>query len=260
MSDLCTAVADLSRKVGAFIHGEQTKISSTDITFKGRSNDMVSRADKEAEKQFVDGLTLLLPEAGFIAEEGTSTRRGESFNWIIDPIDGTTNYLYEIPCFCTSVALQHDGELVLGVIYDPTRDECFTAEKGKGAFLNGKPIQVSQKALLAESLVAMGFPYNPRGRQDEYLGILSKIIDNSRGMRRLGSAALDMAYVACGRFDVFYEYGLNAWDVAAGAVIIREAGGVVTDFKNAANFMENQTIIADNGQVHQEMLELLENW
>lgn len=260
MSEMLAEVEKISRRVGQFLAEEQARIRESEIEFKGRSNDMVSRADKEAEQQFVSYLEKVLPEAGFIAEEGTSTRRGEVFNWIIDPLDGTTNYLYGLPCFCTSVALEMNGELVLGVIYDPLRDECFTAEKDKGAFLNGNPIRVSQKPTLAESLVAMGFPYDDRGRQAEYLEILSNVIAQSRGMRRLGSAALDMAYLACGRFDVFYEYGLNPWDVAAGAVIIREAGGKVSDFKNTASFLENQTIIADNGKVHIEMLDLFQNW
>lgn len=259
-SELLTEVIKISRKVGVFLLEEQAKIRTSEIEFKGRSNDMVSRADKEAEQQFVTFLENLLPEAGFKAEEGTSTRIGEVFNWIIDPLDGTTNYLYGLPCFCTSVALEMNGELVLGVIYDPTRDECFAAEKEKGAFLNGNPIKVSQHTHLEEALIAMGFPYDGQGRQKQYLDILSTVISNSRGMRRLGSAALDMAYVACGRFDVFYEYGLHAWDCAAGAVIIREAGGKVSDFKNGSEFLENQTILSDNGLLHQEMLGYLKDW
>lgn len=259
-SEVINEVEKISRKVGAFLLEEQTKIQTSEIAFKGRSNDMVSRADEEAEQRFVTFLEKVLPEAGFTAEEGTSTRTGEVFNWIIDPLDGTTNYLYGLPCFCTSVALQMHDELVLGVIYDPTRDECFTAEKGKGAFLNGQPINTSKHEHLSEALVAMGFPYDDRGRQAEYLEILSAVISGSRGMRRLGSAALDMAYVACGRFDVFYEYGLNPWDCAAGAVLIREAGGKVSDFKNGPGFLKNQTILSDNGLLHEEMLGYLKDW
>lgn len=259
-SELLTEVIKISHKVGAFLLEEQSKIQTSEIEFKGRSNDMVSRADKEAEQLFVTFLEKALPGAGFTAEEGTSTRTGKVFNWIIDPLDGTTNYLYGLPCFCTSVALEMHGELVLGVIYDPTRDECFTAEKGKGAFLNGQPIKVSQHERLDQALVAMGFPYDDGGRQTEYLNILSAVISNSRGIRRLGSAALDMAYVACGRFDVFYEYGLHPWDCAAGAVLIREAGGKVSDFRNGAGFLENQSILSDNGLLHEEMLGYLKGW
>lgn len=221
---------------------------------------MVSRADKEAEQMFVDLLSKLLPGSGFVAEEGTSTKVGEIYNWIIDPLDGTTNYLYGIPCYCTSVALQKDGDLILGVIYDPNMDECFAAEKGKGAFLNGSPIRVSDQASLEQSLIVMGFPYDNRGRQRDYIEILLEINTNTRGMRRLGSAALDMAYVACGRFEAFYEYGLNDWDVAAGAVIIREAGGLVTGFKNEDDFLNAETIVSANPTLHSALLPYFESW
>lgn len=260
MSELLASIEKISREVGQFLIKEQFKIHESEIEFKGRSNDMVSRADKEAERRFVEYLSKLLPEAGFMAEEGTRSKKGREFNWIIDPLDGTTNYLHGLPFFCTSIALQQNDALVLGVIYDPTRGECFTAEKGKGASLNRKPIHVSQHKSLRQSLVAMGFPYNSLDRQAEYLTILSTVISNSRGMRRLGSAALDMAYVACGRFDAFYEYGLHPWDVAAGAVLVSEAGGQVSDFKDENTFMENQTILCDNGLIHSEILEILKDW
>lgn len=260
MSNLLDQVVAISREVGIFLKYEQEKIRECEIEYKGRSNDMVSRADKEAEQRFVDFLSKLLPDSGFIAEEGTSTKVGKTDNWIIDPLDGTTNYLYGIPCFCTSVALRRNDELILGVIYDPTRDECFAAEKGKGATLNGTPIDVSRQNVLKKSLIATGFPYDDRDRDKQYLDILLEINANTRGMRRLGSAALDMAYVACGRFEAFYEYGLNAWDVAAGAVIIKEAGGVVTGFKNEGNFIENQTILCNNGLIHNNLLDFLKNW
>ena len=257
---LLESVIEISREVGQFLKNEQSKIRKSEIEFKGRSNDLVSRADKEAEQMFVGLLSELLPGAGFIAEEGTSTKIGEIYNWIIDPLDGTTNYLYGIPCYCTSVALQKDGELILGVIYDPSMDECFAAEKGKGAFLNGEPIRVSDQENLEESLIVMGFPYDNRGRQRDYIEILLAINTDSRGMRRLGSAALDMAYVACGRFEAFYEYGLSDWDVAAGAVIIREAGGVVTGFKNEVDFLECQTLVGANRGLHERLLPYFEKW
>lgn len=260
MPKLLDTVIDISKEVGSFLKNEQSKIRNTDIEIKSKSNDLVSRADKEAEQQFVKLLSELLPGAGFIAEEGTSDKRGAIYNWIIDPLDGTTNYLYGIPCYCTSVALQKDGELILGVIYDPEFDECFAAQKGKGAFLNTEPIGVSTTKNLENSLIVMGFPYDNRGRQRDYIDILLDINTATRGMRRLGSAALDMAYVAAGRFEAFYEYGLNAWDVAAGAVIIQEAGGVVTDFKNQPNFIENETILCANAHIHRKMLPFFENW
>ncbi len=242
-------VINISREVGAFLKEERQKISQSDIEFKGRSNDMVSRADKEAEAMFVAFLAALLPESGFIAEEGTSTKKGDTYNWIIDPLDGTTNYLYGIPMYCTSVALIKNNELILGVIYDPEHDECFSAEQGKGAFLNGDPIQVSDQKTLAHSLVATGFPYDDSGRANEYLHLLGEINASTRGIRRLGSAALDMAYVACGRFDAFYEYGLNPWDISAGGIIIREAGGKVSDFKGSDNFVFANTLLCSNGNL-----------
>lgn len=260
MPKLLETVIEISREVGQFLKNEQSKIRKSEIEFKGRSNDMVSRADKEAEQMFVGLLSELLPGSGFIAEEGTSNKVGEIYNWIIDPLDGTTNYLYGIPCYCTSVALEKDGDLILGVIYDPSVDECFAAEKGKGAFLNGNPIRVSDQTNLQQSLIVMGFPYDNRGRQRDYIDILLEINTDTRGMRRLGSAALDMAYVACGRFEAFYEYGLSDWDVAAGAVIIREAGGMVTGFKNENDFLKAETIVSANPTLHSALLPYFKNW
>jgi len=260
MLENLVTVEELSKEVGLFLKNEQDFILEADIEFKGRTNDLVSRADKEAETLFVEALEQLIPEAGFIAEEGTSTRKGDRFNWIIDPLDGTTNYLYGIPCYCTSVALIDGDELVLGVIYDPERNECFSAVKGQGAKLNGEPIHVSRQANLSKSLIATGFPYDNRGRQREYLDILEKVNRNTRGIRRLGSAALDLAYVACGRFDAFYEYGLNPWDCAAGALIIKEAGGQVSDFKGEENYLFGSSILSTNGKIYSDMLLFTQNW
>ena len=260
MLDLLKQVEELSREVGNFLKNERAGIQESDIEFKGRTNDLVSRADKEAEKQFVERLAQVLPEAGFIAEEGTSNKKGDRFNWIIDPLDGTTNYLYRIPCYCTSVALMDGNEIVLGVIYDPERNECFSALKGNGAHLNGENISVSNQSDLSRSLIATGFPYDNRGRQREYLDILENVNQSTRGIRRLGSAALDLAYVACARFDAFYEYGLNPWDCAAGALIIKEAGGTVTDFKSGENYLFGKTILATNTRIHQEMMRFTQNW
>ncbi|MCA1761616.1 MAG: inositol monophosphatase [Flavobacteriales bacterium] len=260
MSKILDSVIEISRTVGQFLKDEQKKIAAADVEMKGRANNLVSRADKEAEKRFVTFLANLYPDSGFIAEEGTSDKKGEEFNWIIDPLDGTTNYLYGIPCYCTSVALLQNGELVLGVIYDPEMNACFTAEKGKGAHLNGKKISVSMQDNLAHSLIATGFPYDDIGRQRAYLDILAEVNNHTRGIRRLGSAALDMAYVACGRFDAFYEYGLQPWDVAAGAVIVKEAGGTVSDFKGGDEYLFGKTLVCDNSILHKNVLGFLKNW
>ncbi len=243
LREILDQVIEISIETGKFLRDERKSISSSEIEMKSGKNDLVSRADKEAERRFVDYLRKVLPEAGYIAEEGTG-ERAEKYNWIIDPLDGTTNYLFGIPCYCTSVALWKEGEILVGVIYDPERDECFSAAKGLGAFLNGEPIKVSDQKDMQLSLLATGFPYDSKGRQMEYLKILAEVNANSRGIRRLGAAAVDMAYVACGRFDGFYEYGLNAWDVAAGAIIIQEAGGKVSDFYGKDDYLFGSTLFA----------------
>lgn len=258
--DLMKQVERISGDVGRYLSEEQTKIQLSDIEFKSKSNDLVSRADKEAERRFVEFLKDLLPEAGFIAEEGTGKPSGGEYDWIIDPLDGTTNYLYGIPCYCTSVALKRNEKIVVGVIHDPTHQETFSAARGAGAFLNGRPIRVSEQENLGHALVAMGFPYDKRGKLDRYLDILGRVNEGTRGIRRLGAAALDMAYVACGRFDAFYEYGLNPWDVAAGTVIIREAGGTVSDFKDGNDFLFGETILCDNELLHRGMVDFFRDW
>ncbi|MCL4171156.1 UNVERIFIED_CONTAM: hypothetical protein GTU68_039147, partial [Idotea baltica] len=205
---------------------ERSSFKQADVEVK-ELNNFVSYVDKQAEQRFVTALELLLPEAGFIAEEGTSSKKGERYHWIIDPLDGTTNYVHGIPFYCTSVALMDGDELVMGVIYEPNTQECFHALTGQGAFLNGKPINVTDNSVLSDCLLATGFPYDDFEREDAFFKVLKTLTQQSRGLRRLGSAALDLAYVACGRFDGFFEYGLNPWDVAAGALIVQEAEGKV---------------------------------
>lgn len=232
---LTEQVATLSREVAVFIRTEALRFTEASVESKSLNN-LVSYVDKGAEQRLVDGLLKLLPEAGVIAEEGTGARKSE-LNWIIDPLDGTTNFVHGVPCYCISVGL-HDGErMLVGVVHEITRDECFTAWHGGGAFLNEKPIRVSQRGKLIESLLATGFPYDDFGREAEYMQLLRELMHGSRGIRRLGSAAADLAYVACGRFEAFYEYGLNTWDVAAGALLVQEAGGQVTDFRGHTEWL-----------------------
>lgn len=219
-------------------------------------NNLVSYVDKESERRFVEGLSALLPDSGFIAEEGTGKPVDGGLNWIIDPLDGTTNYLHHLPCWCTSVALHGPDGLLLGVIYDPNRDECFSAIKGGGAFCNGEAIEVSKAERLSHSLLATGFPYDDFSRQEGYMKLFAELMRNSRGLRRLGSAALDLAYVARGTFEVFYEYGLNPWDVAAGILIVEEAGGKVTGFGEGVDPIFGEELIASNTKVHREMQEM----
>jgi myo-inositol-1(or 4)-monophosphatase len=210
--------------------------------------------DREAENRLVEALAGLLPEAGFIAEENPNLEPGDGFNWIIDPLDGTTNFVHGLPVYSISVAL-HDGTaLVSGVIYEINLDECFSAWKDGPAFLNGKPIQVSPTDNLHDSLLATGFPYRDFSLMEAYLGLFNDLMRNTRGIRRLGSAAIDLAYVACGRFEVFYEYGLHPWDVAAGALIVDRAGGLVTDFKGGSDYLFGKRMVASNSLTHQEFM------
>ncbi len=180
--------------------------------------------------------------------------RKEGLNWIIDPLDGTTNFVHGIPCYCISVALADGLDVLVGVVLEVTRDECFSAWKGGGAWLNGKTIGVSTRKTLSESLLATGFPYDDFGREAEYMELLKALMHTSRGIRRLGSAAADLAYVACGRFEAFYEYGLNPWDVAAGGLLVTEAGGNTTDFRNGGSWLFGEEIVASNGSIHAEII------
>ena len=254
LKDICSSLVELSEAVGRFLQEEASK--SINIELKSLNN-LVSYVDKEAEKRFVEGLQKLLPEAGFIAEEGTGVSHKNAPNWIIDPLDGTTNFLHGIPFYCTSVALLVDDEVVLGVIHDPVHQHSFYAYKGGGAFLNGSPINCTSNGQLSEALLATGFPYDDFGKQDAYLEVLKDFTHKTRGLRRLGSAAMDLAYVAWGKFDGFYEYGLNPWDVAAGIIIVQEAGGEVSAFKHDRSPLFDEEILASNKGVHQRMLEII---
>ncbi|MGB1033222.1 MAG: inositol monophosphatase family protein, partial [Flavobacteriales bacterium] len=220
---LCKQVIEVSEEVGNFLISQN--LEKQDIEEKSLNN-LVSYVDKQAELLFVSRLTELLPEAGFIAEEGTGAPSNSGLNWIIDPLDGTTNFIHAIPFYCTSVALVQNGELLIGVIHDPNHEHTFHAFKSGGAWLNSREIKVNENQNLQAALLATGFPYDDFGRQDQYMELLKDFTQNTRGIRRLGSAALDLAYVAWGKFDSFYEYGLNPWDVAAGILIVQEAGGI----------------------------------
>jgi myo-inositol-1(or 4)-monophosphatase len=202
-----------------------------------------------------------MPDAGFITEEGTSSKEGEEYNWIIDPLDGTTNFVHGIPTYSVSVALQKNDEIILGIVYEINHDECFHAVAGGPAYVNEQKIEVSQDVNLSASLIATGFPYNNFDKVDGYLAILKNIMQKSHGLRRIGSAAVDLAYVACGRFEGFFEYNLNAWDVAAGAFIVQQAGGTVSTFNNEKNYIFGREILAAAPKVHAELLEAIsKNW
>lgn len=256
---ICLEVCKLAQKTGEFIRGEHAKFSKERIEVKGK-NDFVSYVDKTSEQQLVEGLSLLLPEAGYIAEEGTSSKKGEVYNWIIDPLDGTTNFIHGLPCFSISIALMREQTIVLGVVYEINLDECFYAWENGPAYLNDQHIQVSKVKTLGSSLLATGFPYYDYGRMDEYLELFKYFMQHTHGLRRLGSAATDLAYVACGRFEGFYEYSLQPWDVAAGAFIVQQAGGKVSDFKGGTNFIFGRELVADNGLISAEFLKAVQTY
>jgi myo-inositol-1(or 4)-monophosphatase len=253
---LCEDVCSLAKQTGVFIREERQKFTVDRIETKSK-NDFVSYVDKTSEIQIIKGLSELLPESGFIAEEGTSSKKGEVYNWIIDPLDGTTNFIHGVPCFSISIALMRNEELVMGVIYEINLDECFYAWKKSKAYLNGKEISVSKTSSVADSLLATGFPYYDYTRIDEYMELFKYFMQHTHGLRRLGSAATDLAYVACGRFDGFYEYCLQPWDVAAGAFIVQQAGGKVTDFKGENNYIFGREIVAGNGDFFNEFLSVI---
>ena len=202
-------------------------------------------------------LGSLVPDAGFITEEDTPDVTGKSWEWIIDPLDGTTNFLYGVPCFSISVGLRRDEKLVAGVIYEINQNELFYAWENGNAFLNNKTIRVSQRRNLMESLLATGFPFRDFSNLEKYLQAFAYFMRHTRGIRRFGSAAVDLAYVACGRYDGFFEYSLNPWDVAAGVIIVQEAGGIVTDFSGGDNYLFGKKIIASNPHIAGELRKIL---
>ena len=253
------SVEKTAKEAGNFILNERKAFSSNKIEIKGH-NDFVSYVDKGAEKLIVQSLKKLLPEAGFIAEEGTEKQDNNPLKWVIDPLDGTTNFIHGVPTFAVSIALVYGKEPVVGVVYETNQDEMFSAWKGGGCFLNGAPTSVSSTDTVAASLIGTGFPYYDYHLLDQYLALFKHLMQHSRGLRRPGSAATDLAYVAAGRFDAFYEYSLSPWDVAAGVLLVREAGGNVSNFDDGDDAIFVKEIIADNGKVHNELFALVSSF
>jgi len=243
---LCFDVQDLVLETAKMIRKERASFSpAKQIEEKGQS-DFVTSIDKLSEEMLVKGLSEMLPESGFIAEEGTSSEKGDIYNWVIDPIDGTTNFIHGVAPHSISIALMRDGALVLGVVYEIVHGEMFYAWEGSMAYLNGEVIKVSSIDGNKHALVVTGFPYTNFSMLDNYFDAMRELMEKTSGIRRLGSAAIDLCYVACGRYDAFWEYGLHAWDVAAGAFIVKQAGGKVCDFEGANHFIDNGNIIATN--------------
>lgn len=244
------AMAEIAREAGALLMGYfQRRVK---VEYKG-DVDLVTEADRASEALITRRIRERWPGHNILGEEGTRTEQGSEYRWYVDPLDGTTNFAHGFPVFCVSLGLEHNGERVAAVIFDPTRDEMFTSQKGGGAFLNGRPIHVSTISNLAECLVATGFPSHKRHKNPNIF-FYHQITLKTHGVRRAGSAALDLCDVACGRFDGFWEFNLNPWDTAAGVLMVEEAGGRVTRFDGQPFRIDSHETLASNGLVHEALL------
>lgn len=249
-------VIELAKDVASFISAERTNFSIDRVESKGM-HDFVSYVDKQAELKLVDGLNSILPKAGFITEENTATNSNEEYIWVIDPLDGTTNFIHNVAPHAISIALLQNSEAVLGVVFEVVAKEAFYSWRGSPVFCNNKEVKVSKANSLSKSLVATGFHTNNFTRLPLQLKVVDKIVRNSHGLRRHGSAATDLAYVAAGRFEVFFEHGLNPWDVAAGAFLVKQAGGVVSDYSGRNSYLYGKELIAGTKGAHNELLNII---
>ncbi|HZG00424.1 MAG TPA: inositol monophosphatase family protein [Chitinophagales bacterium] len=249
---------EVAKQAGAFIREQAATFDAGAVQTKSL-NSLVSYVDIESEKMLVKGLKEILPEASFLTEEQTVATSNTEYRWIIDPLDGTTNFIHKVPVYSVSVALYKGDDALVGVVYEVNRDECFSAFRHGGALCNGNKIEVTKATKLADTLIATGFPFEDFKFIDKYAHALRNMMIHTRGVRRLGSAAADLAYVAMGRFDGFFEYNLNAWDVAAGILLVKEAGGVVSDFSNGDDFLFGREILACAPRIKDEMLQQFNN-
>jgi myo-inositol-1(or 4)-monophosphatase len=247
---------DAALEAGRFLKMNVGKIKQIERKHAEERN-LVTEIDKKAEQLIIDKIKKRYPHHDFLGEESGSHKTDSEYKWIIDPLDGTTNYTHGLPIFCTSIALEHKGEIVLGAIYDPSSDELFTAEKNKGAYLNNRRIHVSSTDTLIKSLIVTGFPYDINDNPYNAVQHFSNVLMAAQAVRRLGSAALDLSYVACGRFDGFWEVALNPWDMAAGILFVEEADGKFTNFKGFPSNVYFPNVLATNGLIHQQLMDVL---
>jgi myo-inositol-1(or 4)-monophosphatase len=252
---ILTLAIEAAKQAGKFLKDNVGNIST--IEMKSTEINLVTDIDKRSESMIISMIKKQFPTHDIIAEESGRTAGTSDYRWIIDPLDGTTNYTHGLPLFCVSIGVENKGDIIAGVIYDPLRDELYTAEKGSGAFLNGRRIQVSTEDRLIHSLLITGFPYNVKDNPHNAIGHFNNLVIAAQGIRRLGSAALDLAYVACGRAEGFWEVNLHPWDISAGVLIITEAGGTVTDFERKPVNAYTPNIVASNGKIHDEILKVL---
>ena len=252
MHPMLNIAVKAARRAGAIINRASQDIGT--LTIKSKNfNDFVSEVDVAAERAIIDTLKDAYPTHGFLGEESGWTSHQSDFIWIIDPLDGTTNFLHGFPQYCVSIALRHKGEITQAVIYEPNRNDLYTATKGRGAFLNDKRIRVSKCDKLQDALIGTGFPFRDFKYLDDYLSMFKSMIQKTTGIRRAGSAALDLAYVANGSLDGFWEIGLSAWDIAAGGLLVREAGGIVTDLSGQSGWLESGNILVASPKIHDDM-------
>lgn len=256
LNALCSDVITICKNTGRYILEEQQILKSVGFDSKG-INDFVTHVDKGAEEMLVKEFKQLIQGSCFLTEEKTVEQEDNSYRWIIDPIDGTTNFIHGMPFFCISIGLQLNGETVMGVVYDISHNECFHAIQNDISRLNGNPISVSDCQLLKDALLVTGFPYRDEGKLNDWMRLFQHFVKSTHGIRRLGSAALDLAYVACGRFEAFYEYGLSPWDVAAGAFIVKQAGGEVSDYSGGENYLFGKELLAGNGAINDELRSII---
>ncbi len=253
LKDICYNVLDIAHAAAEFIRKEREGFKSEFIEKKGL-HDFVTYVDKGSEELIFNKLETLIPGAGFIGEENTHNVEGKSYQWIVDPLDGTTNFIHNLFPYSVSIALMHEKEVVLGVIYEIGADEAFFSWKNAPAYCNHKTISVSKTGKLQDALISTGFPYSNFSRLKPFLNSMEFLMQNTHGLRRLGSAATDLAYLARGQFDGFYEYGLHPWDIAAGALIVKQAGGLIGDFSGGDNYLFGNEILAANPHLFNEFL------
>jgi myo-inositol-1(or 4)-monophosphatase len=249
-----------ARRAGAIINRAARDVDLLAVTRK-RHNDFVTEVDKAAEQAIIEVLHRAYPDHAILAEESgakAGSEGGAEYTWIIDPLDGTTNFIHGFPQYAVSIALRHKGVLTQAVIYDPTKNELFTGTRGRGAYLNDRRMRVSKRAQLAESLVGTGFPFRDLQSLDEYLGMFRALTTRTAGLRRAGAAALDIAYVAAGRLDGFWELGLSPWDMAAGALLVQESGGLVGDFHGEPGYLDCGRIVCGNPKIFAQLLQVIE--
>lgn len=257
-SALMNIMIQAAMKAGRSLSRDFSEVENLQVSIKG-PGDFVSNADKRAEKILYDALSKARPDYGFLMEESGEVKgRDSQHRWIIDPLDGTTNFLHGIPVFAISVALESQGKLMAGLVYNPISDELYTAERGSGAFLNDRRIRVSARRDFREAVIGTGIPHIARGNHPKYLAQLQEVMRESAGIRRCGACSIDLAWTAAGRFDAYWEEGLNAWDLAAGLLLVREAGGFATDMKGRDRMLETGAVCAGNEAIQSKLMKILD--